>query len=160
VLAFWAIRDPLGPYLLELEIRFMSNEIPNAAYRWAAGFFALFSLFFGYVFYELGVFLAQHYLPENASGFSLANPNFSMWNSGVAVVLAVVLAVILFANEKLKNYVVDVGDELTRVSWAKVKEVQKSTMIVVALCVLAATFLFAADQIFLKIVNFVLSFAA
>lgn len=138
----------------------MSNEIPNAAYRWAAGFLAFFALFAGYVFYEAGVFMAQHYLPENASGFSLANPNFSKWNGGLAALLAIVLTVILFAKENLKNYLVDVGDELTRVSFAKVKDVQKSTLIVVALCVISATFLFAADQVFLKIVNYVLSFAA
>jgi preprotein translocase subunit SecE len=143
-----------------MEIRFMSNEIPNAAYRWAAGLYALFGLFMGYVFYELGTFLAQHYLPENASGFSLANPNFALWNGVLATVLAAVITVILFANERLKEYIVDVGDELTRVSWAKVKEVQKSTVIVVALCVISAIFLFVADQLFLKLVNFVLGFAA
>jgi preprotein translocase subunit SecE len=138
----------------------MSNEIPNAAYRWAAALYLLFGLFAGYVFYELGIFLAQHYLPENASGFSLANPNFMTMNIAIAIVLAAVVTVILFANVKLKEYMVDVGDELTRVSWAAIKDVQKSTVVVVALCVVAAVFLFVADQAFLKIVNFILGFAA
>lgn len=138
----------------------MSNEIPNAAYRWAAALYLLFGLFAFYAFYRLGIFLAQHYLPENASGFSLANPNFTAMNMGVAIVLAVVTVVILFANVKLKEYMVDVGDELTRVSWADIKEVQKSTVVVVILCVVSAVFLFVADQAFLKIVNFILEFAA
>ncbi len=138
----------------------MSNDIPNAAYRWAAGLYFVFAIFSYYVFYELGIFLAQHYLPENASGFSLANPNFMAMNIAVAIVLALVTAVVLFANVKLKEYVVDVGDELTRVSWAEVKEVQKSTVVVVALCVVSAVFLFVADQAFLKVVNFILGFAA
>ena len=138
----------------------MSNEIPNAAYRWAAALYLLFGAFAFYVFYELGIFLAQHYLPENASGFSLANPNFGIWNTSIAIVMAFVVVAILFANVKLKEYIVDVGDELTRVSWADVKEVQKSTVTVVLLCVVSATFLFFADQAFLKVVNFILGFAA
>jgi preprotein translocase SecE subunit len=138
----------------------MSNEIPNGAYRYAGGFYFLFLLYSGYAFYEFGIFLATHYLPENASGFSLANPHFTMWNTIIAVALAAVITVILFAQEKLRNYIVDVGDELCRVSWAEIKETQKSTVVVVSLCTLAAVFLFVADQIFLKFINYLLSFAA
>ncbi|MBM3381147.1 MAG: preprotein translocase subunit SecE [Betaproteobacteria bacterium] len=136
------------------------SEIPNTAYRYALGFYVLFAGFFWYAFHALGQFVAQHYVPQSASGFSVANPKFALWNNTVASLLTVVAVVLMFASRRLKEYVVDVGDELTRVSWADLKETQKATLIVIVLVAVSSVFLFLADFIFVKVIQLIMSQAA
>jgi preprotein translocase SecE subunit len=135
-------------------------EVSPVAYRYALVIYFLFAIFGWYTAYETGLFLAQYVFPESASGFSVANPDFPLWNKVIATVLSVVFVFILFANEKLKEYVVDVGDEMTRVSWTSMNEAQKSTGVVIVLVVISGFFLFAADFLFLKIVNYIIGTAA
>lgn len=136
------------------------SDIPNSAYRYALAFYALFAGFLWYMFHALGLFIAQHYVPQNASGFSVANPKFSLWNNTVASLLTVIGVVILFASRSLKEYVVDVGDELTRVSWADLKETQRATLIVIVLVAVSSVFMFLSDFVFVKIIQFIMSKAA
>lgn len=136
------------------------TEISNTAYRYALAFYIIFAAFFWYLFHALGLFLAQHYMPQNASGFSVANPNFNLWNNSIASVLTVVAAVIMFASRQLKDYVVDVGDELTRVSWADLKETQRATLIVIVLVAVSSVFMFLSDFVFVKFIQFIMSKAA
>jgi hypothetical protein len=120
------------------------SDIPNSAYRYALVFYIIFFAFIWYLFHASGLFIAQHYMPQSASGFSVANPNFAKWNYLSATVLSVVAFVFLFASRKLKDYVVDVGDELTRVSWVAVSSV----------------FMFLSDLVFVKFIQFIMSQAA
>lgn len=136
------------------------SEIPNSAYRYALAFYIIFAAFFWYLFHAAGLFVAQHYMPQSASGFSVANPNFSLWNNTIASILTVVAAVFLFASRRLKDYVVDVGDELTRVSWADLKETQRATVIVIVLVAISSIFMFLSDFVFVKVIQAIMSTAA
>ncbi|MEY3903591.1 MAG: hypothetical protein RL189_2897 [Pseudomonadota bacterium] len=136
------------------------SDIPNSAYRYALVFYIIFFAFIWYLFHASGLFIAQHYMPQSASGFSVANPNFAKWNYLSATVLSVVAFVFLFASRKLKDYVVDVGDELTRVSWAELKETQRATLIVIVLVAVSSVFMFLSDLVFVKFIQFIMSQAA
>lgn len=136
------------------------TEISNTAYRYALAFYVIFAAFFWYLFHAVGLFIAQHYVPQSAAGFSVANPNFSLWNNTVASLLTAVATVFLFASRRLKDYVVDVGDELTRVSWADLKETQRATIIVIVLVAVSSVFMFMSDFVFVKIIQFIMSKAA
>ena len=136
------------------------SDISNSAYRYALGFYALVAGFFWYLFHALGLFIAQHYVPQSASGFSVANPKFSLWNNSVASILTVIAVVSLFASRRLKDYVVDVGDELTRVSWADLKETQRATLIVIVLVAVSSVFMFLSDLVFVKFIQLIMSKAA
>lgn len=135
------------------------STISDTAYRYALAMYVLFAGYLWYVFHSLGLFFAQHYIPENPNGFSIANPNFNTQNNIVATVLTVVVVGFLFANKKLKEYVVDVGDELTRVSWATIKETQKATLWVIGLVIVSGIFLFIVDIIFMRVVNAIMATA-
>lgn len=135
-------------------------DVSPIAYRYALAIYLLFMAFAWYSFHAAGLFLAQNVISESASGFSVANPDFPLWNNLAASALTVVVAIILFTHERLKEYVVDVGDEMTRVSWTNLQVAQKSTGMVLVLVVLSSIFLFAADLVFLKLVNFVIGTAA
>lgn len=136
------------------------SDISNSAYRYALAFYAIFTAFFWYLFHAAGLFVAQHYMPQSASGFSVANPNFSLWNNTIAGILTVVAVVFMFASRRLKDYVVDVGDELTRVSWADLKETQRATLIVIVLVAVSSVFMFLSDFVFVKFIQFIMSHAA
>ncbi|MEN9826065.1 MAG: hypothetical protein RI953_1810 [Pseudomonadota bacterium] len=136
------------------------SEISNSAYRYALAFYVIFAAFFWYLFHAAGLFVAQHFVPQSASGFSVANPNFSLWNNTVAGILTAVAAVFLFASRRLKDYVVDVGDELTRVSWADLKETQRATLIVIVLVAVSSVFMFLSDFVFVKLIQIIMSQAA
>lgn len=136
------------------------SEISNTAYRYALSFYILFVGFFWYMFHALGQFIAQNYVPQSASGFSVANPNFSFLNNSVATILTIVAGFVLYASRRLREYVVDVGDELTRVSWANLKETQRATIIVIVLVAVSSVFLFIADFAFIKVIQFIMSQAA
>lgn len=139
---------------------FRMSEISNSAYRYALAFYALFAGFFWYLFHALGLFIAQHYVPQSATGFSVANPHFSRWNNTVAALLTLVAVLFLFASRRLKEYVVDVGDELCRVSWADLKETQRATLIVIVLVAVSSVFMFLSDFVFVKMIQFIMSKAA
>lgn len=136
------------------------SEISNSAYRYAFAFYVLFGVFFWYLFHALGIFLGQFYMPQSASGFSVVNPNFNTWNNIIATTLTFVAVVFMFASRRLKDYVVDVGDELTRVSWADLKETQRATVIVIVLVAVSSVFMFLSDLVFVKIIQFIMSKAA
>jgi preprotein translocase SecE subunit len=129
------------------------------AYRYALGFYLCFAAFFWYAFHGLGLFVGTHYTTQSASGFSVVNPNFYTWNNLIATGLSAVVIVGLLAWGKLKDHIVDVGDEMTRVSFAELKETRQATLVVCALVIVSSIFLFAADFLFLKIVNAVMNTA-
>lgn len=130
------------------------------AYRYALAFYVIIAAYVWYVFHGAGVFVATHYMTQSASGFSVLNPTFGLWNNLIASALTAVVVVGLLAWQKLKDYIVDVGDELTRVSWAELGETQRATLVVCALVIVSSIFLFLADIVFLKAVNAVMNTAA
>lgn len=136
------------------------SQVSDGAYRYALAIYISFAAYIWYVFHSLGLFLAQHYVPENANGFSTANPNLNLINNTVATALTVVIIVFLFAYQKLKEFVVDVGDELTRTSWATMKETYSATLVVIGLVISSGIFFFIVDFIFLKAINAILGTAA
>ncbi len=137
------------------------NEVSNIAYRYAALLYGIIAAYFWYIFYSLWVFLGKHYFPQNVSSiFSLQNHNFTTVSIVVATVLTLLVTVGLILNKKLKTFIVDVGDELSRVAWPTFKEAQKTTAIVIALVIVASIVLFLADTVFLKIINLIMSTAA
>ena len=88
-------------------------EVSPLALRIALGFYLVILGFCFYSVRSLGAFLAQAVLPENVNGFSVANPRFNLWNTSASAVIALVLTALLFLNGRLREYMVDVGDELT-----------------------------------------------
>lgn len=136
----------------------MSSGPSNAAYRYALAFFLIFTAYFWYIFHSIGAFLAQHYIPEG-SRFSVSHPDFNMTNNIAATVLALVVLFILFSSDKLKEHVVDVGDELSHVSWANLTDTRKATLIVLGLVLVSSLVLFLFDMFFLRVVNAVLETA-
>jgi preprotein translocase SecE subunit len=130
------------------------------SYRYALGFYICFAGFVWYVFHGLGIFVGTHFTPQSASGFSVVNPKFNLWNNSIATALALAVMVGLLAWNKLKEHIVDVGDELTRVSFAELKDTQRATLIVCVLVVVSSIFLFGADYLFLKVINAILNTAS
>jgi preprotein translocase SecE subunit len=131
----------------------------TSAYRYALGFYLCFAAFFWYAFHGLGLFIGTHYTTQSASGFSVVNPDFYTWNNIIATALSAMVIVGLLAWGKLKEHIVDVGDEMTRVSFADLKDTRHATLVVCALVVVSSIFLFAADYLFLKIVNAIMNTA-
>ena len=131
----------------------------SLAYRYALGFYLCLAAFFWYGLHAFGIFLATHYTPQSAAGFSVLNPDFSIWNNAIATALTLVVVIGLLAWPKLKEFIVDSGDELTRVSYADLKETRQATVVVVVLVLVSSVVMFCFDFIFLKIVNFIMGTA-
>lgn len=136
------------------------SDVSPVAYRYALAVYAAFGVYIWYLFHSLGLFLGQHVFSQSASGFSVMNPKFSLMNNGISSALTLVILVGLLLNSKLKSYVVDVGDELTRVSWSDYQVTQRSTLMVIAICIVSAIFLFTADVFFVKFINMILASAS
>ena len=137
----------------------MSSEISNAGYRNALILYAMIAFCVWYFTHGLGIFVAQNFLPQTASGFSIANPRFGTWNNMIAIAVSAVGTVGLFANEKLKEYISEVGEEVSRISWASIEESRNSTGIVLALVFVSSIFLFLIDFVFTKAMHFFISTA-
>jgi preprotein translocase subunit SecE len=136
------------------------NEVSPLAYRYALAIYGIFAGYIWYLFYSLGLFLAKNYFPQSVSFlYSIQNAHFTMVHTGTASLLTLICVVILFLNKKLKEFVVDVGDELSRVSWPELTETQKKTLQVILLVICASIVLFGFDFVFLKLVNMILKTA-
>ncbi len=137
------------------------NDVSHVAYRYAALFYSIIAAYFWYLFYSLWVFLGKNYLPQDVSNiFSIQNSNFYAVSIGIATLLTTIVVGSLLAHKKLKEFIVDVGDELSRVAWPTLKEAQKTTVIVIALVIVSSIVLFFADTVFLRIINLIMSTAA
>jgi len=133
-----------------------NEEYPKAAYRYAIGIYLVFSTFYYYIIHSALLFIAKNFAKADASGFSIQNPNFATWNIIISLILTFIILIISFLNSKLKAYILDVGDELTRVSWTSMHEAGKSTVIILALTLVSALFLFFTDQFLNKLMVFLL----
>ncbi len=137
------------------------NEVSQVAYRYVALFYGIIAAYFWYIFYALWAFLGKNYFPQDVSSvLSIQNNNFHLVNIIVASVLTLAITIGLILHKKLKEFIVDVGDELSRVAWPTLKEAQKTTAIVIALVIVSSIMLFFADMIFLKAINFIMNTAA
>ncbi|WGL58808.1 preprotein translocase subunit SecE [Pigmentibacter sp. JX0631] len=137
------------------------NEVSQVAYRYAALFYGIIAAYFWYIFYALWGFLGRNYFPQDVSSvLSIQNSNFHIVNIIVASVLTLSVLIGLILHKKLKEFIVDVGDELSRVAWPTLKEAQKTTAIVIALVIVSSIVLFFADMIFLKAINLIMNTAA
>jgi preprotein translocase subunit SecE len=137
------------------------NEVSQVAYRYAALFYGIIAAYFWYIFYSLWGFLGKNYLPQDVSSvFSIQNSNFHIVSIAIATVLTLAVTVGLILHSKLKEFIVDVGDELSRVAWPTFKEAQKTTAIVIALVIVSSIVLFFADTVFLRVINLVMGTAA
>ena len=137
------------------------QDISKSAYRYAFALYALSAGYFWYMFYSLWFFLGKNYFTENVSSIlSIQNSRFGMLAIVVASLATATLIIFLLSYKKWRNFILDVGDELSRVSWATVKEVQKSTALVILLVLTIGFTLFFADTFFQKLINaFMLSAA-
>jgi len=130
------------------------QDISKSAYRYVFLIYALSAGYFWYMYYSLWFFLGKNYFTENVSSlFSVQNSNFSAVAIGVASFSTFITIILLLSYKKWRNFVIDVGDELSRVSWATAKEVQKSTALVILLVLAVGFTLFFADTFFQKIIN-------
>jgi preprotein translocase subunit SecE len=137
------------------------QEFSKAAIRYAIALYAVITAYFGYLFYSLWQFLGQNYFPQNVSSIlSIQNSNFHIVNIFVAIVLTLLVVALLVSYKKLREYLLDVGDELSRVSWPTLLEAQKSTAMVVLIVLVVGFALFFADTFFLKVINFIMNSAA
>lgn len=137
------------------------QEISKTAYRYAALLYVIIGAYFWYLFYSLWLFLGKNFFPQDVSSiFSIQNSNFAIVNIAVASFLALAITAALTLHRKLRDFLVDVGDELTRISWPTLKEAQKSTALVILLVTVVGFALFFADTLFLKIINAVMLTAA
>lgn len=137
------------------------QDVSKTAYRYVIIIYALTACYFWYFFYSLWFFIGKNYFAENVSSiFSIQNSNFSTLAVIVSSVFTILSIWSLYAYRKLRNFVVDVGDELSRVSWATFKEVQKSTAVVILLVLVLGFGLFFADTFFQKLINIYMLTAA
>jgi preprotein translocase subunit SecE len=137
------------------------SEISKTAYRYAALFYGIIASYFWYLFYSLWTFLGKNYFPQNISSIlSIQNSNFQTLNVVFSTVFTMTMIILLLCHKRLREFLIDAGDELSRVSWPSLKEAQKTTALVIGLVILASMILFFADTLFLKIMNFIMSSAA
>lgn len=137
------------------------QEISKSAYRYAIALYVIVAAYFWYLFHSLWLFLGKNYFPQDVSSvLSIQNSNFNTVNLVLSSVFAIVLTTALVMYTKLREFFIDVGDELSRVAWPTFKEAQKSTAIVVLLVIVMGFALFFADTIFMKIVHYIMSTAA
>lgn len=130
------------------------QEISKSAYRYIALIFALTAGYFWYLFYSFWFFLGKNYFTTDISSvLSIQNSKFATISAIVATVLTIIVMLLLFSYRKLRHYILDVGDELSRVSWATFKEVQKSSAVVILLVFVIGFTLFFADTLFQKLIN-------
>jgi len=57
--------------------------------------------------------------------------------------------------QKLSNYVSEVKQELTKVSWPTREELYGSTLVVVVLCLMLSIFVFGIDQLLIQFIQFI-----
>ena len=101
------------------------QEISKTAYRYAALLYVVIGSYFWYLFYSLWLFLGKNVFPQDVSSvFSVQNSNFTIVNIAVASLLALVITAALTLHRKLRDFLIDVGDELTRINWPTLKEAQ------------------------------------
>lgn len=137
------------------------HGISKAAFRYSLALYVIMASYFWYLFYSLWQFLGQNFFPQNVSSIlSIQNSNFHALNLVVASVLMVFTIAALASYKKLRNYLFDVGDELSRVSWPTLLETQKSTAIVIVIVIVVGFALFFADTLFLRVINFIMNTAA
>lgn len=137
------------------------QEISKTAYRYAALLYLVIAAYFWYTFYSLWLFLGKNFFPQNVSSvFSIQNSNFAVVNIAIASIGTLAVTAALVAHPKLREFLIDVGDELSRISWPTLKEAQKSTAIVILLILVVGFALFFADTLFLKVINALMLTAA
>ena len=133
----------------------------KSALRYTIAIYAIAAAYFYYLFYCLWQFLGQNFFPQNVSSvLSIQNSNFHIINILVAISLTLLVIALLLSFQKLRNYLLDVGDELSRVSWPTLAETQKSTALVIVIVLVVGFILFFADTVFLKIINLIMNTAA
>jgi preprotein translocase subunit SecE len=137
------------------------HELSKSALRYTIALYVIAAAYFWYLFYSLWQFLGQNVFPQNVSSvLSIQNSNFHIVNILVASVLSLLVLALLVAYKKLRDYLLDVGDELSRVSWPTLVEAQKSTALVIIIVLVVGFALFFADTVFLKVINFIMNSAA
>ena len=136
------------------------TELSKKAYTYAAIIYGVFFAYSWYLFYSLGLFVSKHYLSDNVSSvFSIQNNRFYTLNMTASGLITFVLILGLFFNKKLRTFLIDVGDEISRVSYPTFKEARKKTLLVIGLVIVASIFLFLFDLAFMKLMRFLLSTA-
>ncbi|MBX9703212.1 MAG: preprotein translocase subunit SecE [Silvanigrellaceae bacterium] len=137
------------------------SESNQMKYRYAFVIYAVIASYFWYFFYSLSIFICKNYLSEGVTSvFSIQNSYFHSVMVSCATILTLAVMIPLFFYAKLKEFIIDVGDELSRVSWPELSEAQKKTGLVIILVIVSSIFLSIFDFVFLKIINIFLSTAS
>lgn len=131
----------------------------RSAYVYATILYAVMAAYFWYAAHSVWLFLAQNYFPQAVSNpLSLQNAYFSALHISVSAAFALVMTGALVFYRKLREFVLDVGEELSRVSWPTFAVARHSTGIVLALVLAVGFFLFFVDRIFSEVVSVLLNF--
>lgn len=137
------------------------HELSKFSYRFAIAVYAIIAAFGFYVFYNFWIFLGYHALPQTVTSvFSVKNANFYAVNRILSGIFAVTVLLCLAFYRKLREYILDVGEELHRVAWPTFQEAQKTTGLVLIMIVCVGIFLFFADSAILKIMNLIMGTAS
>jgi preprotein translocase subunit SecE len=137
------------------------TEISKKAYSYALAIYAVLAIYFWYIAYALGLFLSKHYFSQSASSvFSIQNSKFTTLNGTFSAVLTFILILALFLNKRLRTFFIDVGDEISRISYPTFKEAQRKTLLVIGLIIVSSICLFMFDLAFVKLVRLILGTAA
>jgi preprotein translocase subunit SecE len=135
--------------------------LSKPAFRYTLALYAVMATYFWYLFYSLWQFLGQNFFPQNVTSIlSLQNVHFQMVHIFVATSLTFLVVAMLASAKNLREYLLDVGDELSRVSWPSWQEAQKSTILVILIVLVVGFLLFFADTFFLKVINMIMNTAA
>lgn len=138
-----------------------TQDISKTAYKYAVVMYALTAAYFWYFFYSFWFFLGKNYFTSNVSSiFSIQNSHFTAVGILLATTFTLAALTGLLAYRKFRLFLLDVGDELSRVSWATLKEVQKATAIVILLVLVVGFTLFFADTFFQKLISIFMLSAA
>lgn len=138
----------------------MNTQLSKHAFKFALLLFAVVAAYFWYAFYFAGFYISKTYFSDSVSSvFSIQNSDFTLLNSAQASVLTFILIILLFLNKRLRNFIIDAGDEISRVSFPRLKETQRKSLMVLALVAVSSMVLFFFDLIFVKLINFILDTA-
>ena len=73
--------------------------------------------------------------------------SYEWWVIGLSAVLALVIGIATYSNERIHGLATDVAGELKKVTWPTRKETQAATLVVIVTVIIAAMILGAFDAV-------------
>ena len=100
------------------------------------------------MFLTVGVllFLLLNFTGEWVGGYFVRNPNDFLVN-GIAAVIALVVGIAAYRNDRIYTLACEVASELKKVHWPTKKETQAGTIVVIVMVIISAVILGAFDML-------------